>query len=353
MRHSPAEIIRVLVVDSTRVYTELIADALKRFEFLQVTTLPASSDRLTTDIDLGDIDVLLISSDLEGKAGRGLELFRGLRALNADLKSVVLLESSQGAAILEAFQAGARGIFSKSDSAEVLGKCIRKVYEGEIWANNQQMGAVIEAIASSPNIRAVNAQGMNLLSKREMEVVSCVAQGFSNREIAERFHLSQHTIKNCLFRVFDKLGVSSRVELLFMTLSREKNVQCALQCFLDGRSLESLRDQGVNAACAKAASRGNLIAQIALAQFYATRKADPEGAFQAYVWYSRANEQISKRLRGLVKELTIERIAQAESVAAQISTESMEHRTAIEDGIWPPQKTSTEMVKNQVQSAVS
>jgi len=353
MRHLSAVPIRVLVVDCTRVYTELLADALRRFEFLRVTTLPANSDRLTTNINLGNIDVLLISSNLEGKAGQGLELLRGLRALNVHLKSIVLLESSHGAAILEAFQAGARGIFSKSDSAEVLGKCIRKVYEGEIWANNQQMAAVIGAMASSPNIRAVNAQGLNLLSKREMEVVSCVAQGFSNKEIAERFHLSQHTIKNCLFRVFDKLGVSSRVELLFMTISQERNVQCALQYFLNGGSLESLRDQGVIAACTKAASSGNLVAQVALAQFFATRKADPDRAFQAYVWYSKANDQISRCLKGLVKELTIEGIAQAESVAAETSTEAMEHGIAMEDGFRLPRKTATGRARSQLQSTAS
>jgi len=66
----------------------------------------------------------------------------------------------------------------------------------------------------------VNGNGLSLLSRREMEVVRCLAEGLTNREIAERLQLSQHTIKNYLFRVFDKLGVSSRVELLFMTLNQ-------------------------------------------------------------------------------------------------------------------------------------
>ena len=62
--------------------------------------------------------------------------------------------------------------------------------------------------------------GFDLLSKRELEVVRSLAEGLTNREIAEKLGLSQHTVKNYLFRVFDKLGVSSRVELLFMTLSQ-------------------------------------------------------------------------------------------------------------------------------------
>jgi len=348
MRHQSAEPIRVLVVDGTRVYTELLADALKRFQFLQVTTLPTNSDRLTTDINLGGVGVLLISSNLEGKPGRGLELLRGLRALNPALKSIVLLESSQGTAILEAFQAGARGIFSKCDSVEVLGKCIRKVYEGEIWANNQQIASVVEAMASSPNIRAVDAHGMNLLSKREMEVVSCVALGLSNREIAERFHLSQHTIKNCLFRVFDKLGVSSRIELLFMTISHERNAQSVLQYFLNDGGVESLRDQAVRTACTKAASQGNLIAQLALAKFYKSEKANANGAYQAYLWYRRASDKITEDLKGLVKELTLERVAQAENAAIQPVPDAAELETAIQDPLPMNPRTASGRVRNQL-----
>ena len=78
----------------------------------------------------------------------------------------------------------------------------------------------MEALATSPVVRAVDANGLSLLSKREMDVVRSLAEGLTNREIAERLGLSQHTIKNYLFRVYDKLGVSSRLELLFMTLTQ-------------------------------------------------------------------------------------------------------------------------------------
>ena len=82
------------------------------------------------------------------------------------------------------------------------------------------MSFAVEALAASPVVRAVDANGLSLLSKREMDVVRSLAEGLTNREIAERLGLSQHTIKNYLFRVYDKLGVSSRLELLFMTLTQ-------------------------------------------------------------------------------------------------------------------------------------
>ncbi|MFZ0707620.1 MAG: LuxR C-terminal-related transcriptional regulator [Candidatus Korobacteraceae bacterium] len=324
MRPQTSPSIRVLVVDSTRVHTELLADALKRDECLQVTSLPPDSDRLKTDLNPSDADVLLISSNLEGQSGRGFELLRALRSVRPDLRAIVLLDSSQGEMILKAFRAGAQGIFSKSDSVETLGKCIRKVYEGQIWANTHQVATLTEALASSHHIRAVDARGLNLLSKREMEVVRGVALGLSNREIAERLQLSQHTIKNCLFRIFDKLGVSSRVELLFMTLSQEGNAQSALQHFLNGRAHESLRDEASLVACRNAACRGILIAQIALAQYYALNKAVPNSAVQAYVWYSTAAAQVSQACGELAKELTIEQLLDAEQMATERSSKSGE-----------------------------
>src|SRR5271165_6739857 len=87
------------------------------------------------------------------------------------------------------------------------------------------MSLAVEALASTPTVRAVDANGLDLLSKRELEVVRSLAEGLTNREIAERMGLSQHTVKNYLFRVFDKLGVSSRTELLLMTLSQSGNAE--------------------------------------------------------------------------------------------------------------------------------
>jgi DNA-binding NarL/FixJ family response regulator len=318
MRHQPSSgSIRVLVCDDNRVHTELLADTLKRAGGLQVTTSVSGSEGLATRLDLDDVDVLLISSNLDNRPGYGFEVLRGVRALHADLRAVVLLDGTQGEMTLEAFRAGARGIFSKDDSIETLGKCLRKVHEGQIWANTDQITNLVHALASSHNIRAVDARGLNLLSKRDTEVVRGVALGLSNREIAERLHLSEHTIKNKLFRIFDKLGVSNRVELLFMTLSQERHAQSALQYFINERAYEGLRDEATLVACRDAAMHGVLMAQVALAQFFADQKSVPDASLQAYVWSSIAAEQVSQLSKMLAKDLSLDQLLKAEEMASE------------------------------------
>jgi two-component system, NarL family, nitrate/nitrite response regulator NarL len=217
---SGGETIRVLVADDTRIHTQLLADALRRDLQLEVISPPPHSRDLVAAVKLHRVTVIVLSSNLDEEPLRGFELLRELRASNPDILAIMLLDSSKKETVLQAFRAGARGIFSRHDSVETLSKCIRSVYQGQIWANSQQMAFAVEALATSPVVRAVDANGLSLLSKREMDVVRSLAEGLTNREIAERLGLSQHTIKNYLFRVYDKLGVSSRLELLFMTLTQ-------------------------------------------------------------------------------------------------------------------------------------
>lgn len=210
--------IRVLVADDTFVHTQLLGEALRREQEFDVTIASSSHDVMRA-FDKRCIDVAVISVNLDDQALHGCALLRQLRSAEPKIRSVMLLDSSRQEIVLQAFRAGARGLFSRHESIETLAKCIRSVYEGQIWANSQQMSYAVEALAAVPDVKALDANGLSLLSKRELEVVRCLAEGLTNREIAERLGLSQHTVKNYLFRVFEKTGVSNRLELLFMTLN--------------------------------------------------------------------------------------------------------------------------------------
>ena len=209
--------IRVLVADDTLVHTQLLGEALRREQQFDVTIASSSQD-VVQAFNRHCIDVAIISVNLDDQTLHGCALLRQLRSVDPRIRSVMLLDSSKQEIILQAFRAGARGLFSRHESIETLAKCIRSVYEGQIWANSQQMSYAVEALAAVPEVKALDSSGLSLLSKRELEVVRCLAEGLTNREIADRLGLSQHTVKNYLFRVFEKTGVSNRLELLFMTL---------------------------------------------------------------------------------------------------------------------------------------
>src|SRR5713226_7555781 len=318
MQHVPGsgeEMIRVLVADDTRIHTQLLADALRRDPRLEVISSPSHSRDLIAAANRHKVDIVVISSNLDEEPLRGFDVLRELRASRPELRAIMLLDSSKREAILQAFRAGARGIFSRYESVETLSKCVRSVYQGQIWADSQQMSVAVEALASAPTVRAVGANGLNLLSKRELEVVRSLAEGLTNREIAERLGLSQHTIKNYLFRVFDKLGVSNRLELLFMTLTRSGASQLAPPTALENPTNGKHTNGSTLDNCRKAAEQGVPSAQLALAQMYWDGNGVAVDIVSAYMWCLIANDQLLRDGKSMAKMMTVEQLLEAEQRA--------------------------------------
>jgi DNA-binding NarL/FixJ family response regulator len=213
-------LIRVLVADNSAIHSELLSEALGRDRRFAVVGSATSSPEVRQLVGQSMPDVLLISSSLDDKPVGGLDVLAEFRDAHPRLKTVVLLDSPKRDIIVEAFRLGARGVFSRNSPVKVLGKCISCVQGGQIWASSQELGFLLEALAIAPAVRPLDSVGLNQLSARELEVVNCLAEAMSNQEIAQRLKLSRHTIKNYMFRIFNKVGVSSRVELLFYALSR-------------------------------------------------------------------------------------------------------------------------------------
>lgn len=305
--------IRVLIADSSQIHTQLLADALKRELGLDVFPAACDSQALAATAAEQRADVVVINSHLDEEPLRGFEVLRELRALHPQIRGVMLLDSSKPESVLHAFRAGARGIFSRHDSIESLCKCVRSVYAGQIWASSQEMSLAVEALASTPSVRAVDANGLNLLSKREMEVVRSLAEGLSNREIAQRLGLSQHTIKNYLFRVFDKLGVANRVELLFMTLSHANPTHSVASS-----PLIPVSDGGPTLTiCKEAAEQGSASAQVALAETYFARQSGSNDLVEAYMWYLIVGDEITRAKQKVSESMSMEQLLEAEHRAAE------------------------------------
>ena len=308
--------IRVLVADNSRMHTRLLADALKLDPVLEVVPLESDSAGLLEAIKTQAIDVLVIGSGLDEIPSRCFEILQGLRALRLKTRAVLLLDSSKDEAILKAFRAGALGVFGRSEPIELLRECVRCVYQGQVWASSQAMRVAVEALANSPNVQALNASGVALLSERELQVVRCMAEGLTNREIAERLQLSQHTVKNYFFRIFDKLGVSSRVELLFMTLSQSGVGSALLKPADAGKSRENGHSEEESELLKKAEETGLPAAQLSLAQLYLTRCRDSQDLVLAYMWYLIATKRAVQTRGFITKQLTPQQIDEAKQRAA-------------------------------------
>ena len=215
--------VRVLVADGTRLTGHLIADALKKDRGLAITIAEASTVLLTASTLKPD--VIIVSEQLHGKPGGGFEILRELRVSVPGTRMVMLLDSAERDLVVEAFRRGTRGVFCRSDSLKMLTRCIRKVHEGQLWISGAQTEFLLEALAQAPAIRMVGGGGANLLSKREQDVVRWLPECNTNREIARKLNISENTVKNHLFHVFDKLGVSSRVEVVIYATSQKSWVQ--------------------------------------------------------------------------------------------------------------------------------
>jgi DNA-binding NarL/FixJ family response regulator len=197
--------------------TQLLVEALGRDSQLHMIESPSSGLALLNLVKREKPHVVVVSARL-GQTSRGSwELVREIRGESPATRVIVLLDASERGAVIEAFRAGAQGVFCRTEPFRLLGKCIQCVYQGQVWASGSELQFLIEALAQ-PKFASFQTKDGSLLSARETDVVRCLAEGLSNREIAQRLKLTEHTVKNYLFRIFDKLGVSSRVEVVLYAL---------------------------------------------------------------------------------------------------------------------------------------
>ena len=211
--------IRVLAADTTRMGSQLLAEALAQEPQFEVAEIEARGKSIVEEVAHRKPHVLLLSSTLEGSTSLGFELTRQVHSACGDTKIILLIDAATPSIVVEAFRSGAQGVFSRTESSKSLAKCISSVRQGQVWANSAELRYLLQALREAPSIRMVDSRGDTILSKREHDVVQCVAEGLSNREIGKKLKLTEHTVKNYLFRIFDKLGVSSRVEVVLYAFS--------------------------------------------------------------------------------------------------------------------------------------
>jgi len=215
--------IRVLAADNTSMNTQLLVETLGRDGQFNVASPASKEPEILGILKRERSQVALISARQGPDSRGGFGLSREICAVSPSTRIIMLLDSSERTPVIEAFRSGARGVFCRTESLKLLAKSIRCVHEGQIWASSSELQFLLESMAEPVPMKFLSASGEALLSAREVDVVRCVAEGLSNREIAQRLTLREHTVKNYLFRIFDKLGVSSRVEVVLYALGNQGN----------------------------------------------------------------------------------------------------------------------------------
>jgi DNA-binding NarL/FixJ family response regulator len=215
--------IRVLVADSNQTQSQLLASALRRQSGFRVACCGSELNACLRSLRDTQIDVVLLGDDPDGQNAL-IETVRVLHANHAGLGLILLLDSYDRNFVVNAMRGGARGLFCRAcQPFKALCRCISVVYQGQFWANTEQMSYVIEALNSSTPARVVNVKGEELLTQREDQVVSLVAEGIGNREIGQQLGIKENSVKKSLLRIYDKLGVSNRVELVLYALSHRQS----------------------------------------------------------------------------------------------------------------------------------
>lgn len=212
------QVLRVVIADRDSMSSDLLSGALSRDRLCEATAVRPSDllHRLAT----ADVDLVVIGVDLDSKPGSGFALANAVYRNYPGIYIVMLLNHTVRETVINAFRSGARGVFSRQLPVTEFIDCIEHVGKGFIWAGKEETNALLEAFKSVPLPPVVSASDSPLLTTRELQVVQCAARGMTNKAIASELRLSDHTVKNYLFRAFEKLGVSSRVELLFYLTTR-------------------------------------------------------------------------------------------------------------------------------------
>lgn len=208
----------VLVCDSDEMMVRLLAADLRRQERFNVTECPASSSKIVSSIARTSPTVFVLGLRTHESSSEAVELLRRVYRQFPRVRSIVISEDTGRDLIVEIFRAGVKGFYRRSEyDPAMFARCIQRVAEGQIWARNKQLGMVVEAFASGPV--ASEARGLLSLTPRECEVAQAVSDGLSNLEVAQRLGISIHTVKNYIFNVFEKIGVSNRAELILYFVS--------------------------------------------------------------------------------------------------------------------------------------
>ena len=210
--------IRIVVADDHPIFRDGLCKLLALEEDFEVVAQAQDGRQVLEVLQRHEPDILLLDLKMPGLDGLGT--LQRLQVVKGRTRVIVLTASDDKNEFVQAMKLGTSGIVLKQTATELLIKSIRKVHAGEIWLDSHTTAAVIRQFVANDDtpapaapMSALRDRERSPLSQREREIVALVAQGFKNKEMAEKMFISEQTVKNHLHNIFDKLGVSDRLEL--------------------------------------------------------------------------------------------------------------------------------------------
>ena len=218
--HGSSQHIRIVVADDHPVVRFGVKNILTSDLGFTVVGEAEDGDVAITETLEKEPDILLL--DLQMPRLPGLEAMRAIMSRSPRVKIVLLTSTITTQQVIEALQIGARGIVLKDAVSGELSEALRAVITGDYWINGQRVVNLLKALHDlMQKAAAVPEKKTYGLTPRELEVVTCIVEGCSNKDIAKQFTISEETVKRHLSNVFDKTGVSTRLELALFAIAHK------------------------------------------------------------------------------------------------------------------------------------
>jgi DNA-binding NarL/FixJ family response regulator len=217
----PAQSIRVLIADDHMMFCDALRNLLEQEPDVAVAGIANDGRDVLRLVSKLKPDLLILDLAMPGMSG--LDVLQKLSDSRSGVRTMVLAASVNPSQYVELVRLGARGFVLKDQTTELLFKAIRAVMAGEYWIGHAGVAEMIEQLRTGGEHADSREDDSSLpLSPREMEIVSSIADGCTNKEIAKTFSLSEQTVKHHLTRIFAKMGVSNRLELAIFAMQHHR-----------------------------------------------------------------------------------------------------------------------------------